>query len=163
MGGHVSSGATTLPSTAAQSPRNVAMQLLSSRAFHNSSPTLTEDWKSDQGELKSAPGWKEENATDSEADVKADREPLPKNVKELQSESIQNLRSKETLFDKVQDEAQHLQFEAKQMEQSVLDGARSTASAVKEAVADSADFVAKAFVGGTDHSRIKKKHEAHHH
>ncbi|KAF9313140.1 hypothetical protein BG003_005603 [Podila horticola] len=45
--------------------------------------------------LKTAPGWDDDNATESEADVKADREPLPKNVEELQKESVENLhRSK---------------------------------------------------------------------
>ncbi|KAG0034616.1 hypothetical protein BGZ81_003929 [Podila clonocystis] len=45
--------------------------------------------------LKTAPGWDDDNATESEADVKADREPLPKNVEELQRESVESLhRSK---------------------------------------------------------------------
>ncbi|KAG0040742.1 hypothetical protein BGZ82_010560 [Podila clonocystis] len=45
--------------------------------------------------LKTAPGWDDDNATESEADIKADREPLPKNVAELQKESVENLhRSK---------------------------------------------------------------------
>ncbi|KAF9306157.1 hypothetical protein BGZ74_007359 [Mortierella antarctica] len=41
--------------------------------------------------LKSAPGWDGDNATESEADVKADREPLPKDVEELQKNSIESL------------------------------------------------------------------------
>ena len=41
--------------------------------------------------LKSAPGWNNDNATESEADVKADREPLPKSLEELQKESVENL------------------------------------------------------------------------
>ncbi|KAF9099026.1 hypothetical protein BGX29_007311 [Mortierella sp. GBA35] len=44
--------------------------------------------------IKSAPLWRDENATESEADVKADREPLPANVHELQRESIETIRSK---------------------------------------------------------------------
>jgi molecular chaperone GrpE (heat shock protein) len=39
--------------------------------------------------LKSAPGWSSDKATESEADVKADREPLPKNVRELQKETVE--------------------------------------------------------------------------
>ncbi|KAF9977001.1 hypothetical protein BGZ73_007307 [Actinomortierella ambigua] len=160
MGGQVSSGATTLPTTATQSPRTVAMQLISSRGFRSTTPTP--DAKH-HDELKSAPGWKEENATDSEADIKADREPLPKNVQELQSETIEHLRSKESLYDHVKNEAETMAQKAKRMEMNALKGVKHTASTVKEAVVDSADFVAKAFVGGTDHSRIKKKHDAHHH
>ncbi|KAG0279016.1 hypothetical protein BGZ95_002530 [Linnemannia exigua] len=49
-------------------------------------------WRKDM--IKSAPLWKDENATESEADVKADREPLPHNVHELQRESIKVLQSK---------------------------------------------------------------------
>ncbi|KAI8597126.1 hypothetical protein EDD21DRAFT_447269 [Dissophora ornata] len=38
--------------------------------------------------LKNAPGWNPALATESEADVKADREPLPGNVEELQRETV---------------------------------------------------------------------------
>ncbi|KAF8986681.1 hypothetical protein BGZ52_008139 [Haplosporangium bisporale] len=41
--------------------------------------------------IKTAPGWSHDDATESEADVKADREPLPKNMEELQKESVENL------------------------------------------------------------------------
>ncbi|KAF9584068.1 hypothetical protein BGW38_007697 [Lunasporangiospora selenospora] len=43
-------------------------------------------------QLKSAPGWNEANASESEADIKADREPLPSNVKELQRESVEAIK-----------------------------------------------------------------------
>ncbi|KAG0057454.1 hypothetical protein BGZ83_010022 [Gryganskiella cystojenkinii] len=48
-----------------------------------------QNFKKDQ--LKSAPGWREEDASESEADIKADREPLPRGIKELQKESIETL------------------------------------------------------------------------
>ncbi|KAF9140215.1 hypothetical protein BGX30_006885 [Mortierella sp. GBA39] len=44
--------------------------------------------------IKSAPLWRDENATESEADVKADRETLPSDLHELQRESIETIRSK---------------------------------------------------------------------
>ncbi|KAF8938235.1 hypothetical protein BGZ47_008671 [Haplosporangium gracile] len=56
-------------------------------------------WSTTQGRgrkdtIKSAPLWKDENATESEADVKADREPLPSNMHELQRESVEAIRTK---------------------------------------------------------------------
>ncbi|KAG0286746.1 hypothetical protein BGZ96_009195 [Linnemannia gamsii] len=56
-------------------------------------------WSSIQGRekkdaIKSAPMWQDENATESEADVKADREPMPLNMHELQRESVEAIRSK---------------------------------------------------------------------
>ncbi|KAK5808154.1 hypothetical protein F5H01DRAFT_416823 [Linnemannia elongata] len=56
-------------------------------------------WSTTQGRgkkdtIKSAPQWRDENATESEADVKADREPLPSNMHELQRESVEAIRSK---------------------------------------------------------------------
>ncbi|KAG0316113.1 hypothetical protein BGZ99_007042, partial [Dissophora globulifera] len=42
--------------------------------------------------IKHAPGWKHENASDSEASVKADREPQPRNVEHLQRETVEHLR-----------------------------------------------------------------------
>ncbi|KAG0233607.1 hypothetical protein BGW41_001425 [Actinomortierella wolfii] len=156
----VKSSTATFPTTAISSSRLTAIQLLNARAIHVSTPVR--ESKPQRDEIKSAPGWREENATEAEADVKADREPLPKDVEELQHESIENLKAKESLFEKVQEETQHLKEEAHNIEKSVLKGVKNTASTVKEAVVDSADFVAKAFVGGTDHSRIKKKHEKTH-
>ncbi|KAF9101016.1 hypothetical protein BGX27_000133 [Mortierella sp. AM989] len=38
--------------------------------------------------IKHAPGWDPTKATESEADVKADRDPLPRDIKELQEETI---------------------------------------------------------------------------
>ncbi|KAI8595490.1 hypothetical protein EDD21DRAFT_391099 [Dissophora ornata] len=42
--------------------------------------------------MKHAPGWKHENASDSEASIKADREPQPKNVEDLQKETVEHLK-----------------------------------------------------------------------
>ncbi|KAF9290965.1 hypothetical protein BGZ68_005552 [Mortierella alpina] len=44
--------------------------------------------------IKSAPGWQEELASESEADVKADREPMPRDIHQLQHESVQAIREK---------------------------------------------------------------------
>ncbi|KAG0371326.1 hypothetical protein BC939DRAFT_478681 [Gamsiella multidivaricata] len=46
--------------------------------------------------IKHAPGWKQENASASEATVKADREPHPKNMKDLQDETVEHLTSDST-------------------------------------------------------------------
>ncbi|KAF9121594.1 hypothetical protein BGW39_010410 [Mortierella sp. 14UC] len=56
-------------------------------------------WSTAQGNakkdtIKSAPLWRDENATESEADVKADREPLPGSMHELQRESIAAILAK---------------------------------------------------------------------
>ncbi|KAG0322206.1 hypothetical protein BGZ97_008170 [Linnemannia gamsii] len=56
-------------------------------------------WSTTQGRgkkdaIKSAPMWNNENATESEADVKADRDPMPSNMNELQRESVEHIRSK---------------------------------------------------------------------
>ncbi|KAF9169787.1 hypothetical protein BGX21_004352 [Mortierella sp. AD011] len=39
--------------------------------------------------IKNAPGWDPKKATESEADVKADRQRLPKDIKELQEETVE--------------------------------------------------------------------------
>src|SRR5690606_5089756 len=45
--------------------------------------------------IKSAPGWDSDLASESEADVKADRDPLPRNVAELQRETVEVIREKD--------------------------------------------------------------------
>ncbi|KAF9203730.1 hypothetical protein BGZ49_006111 [Haplosporangium sp. Z 27] len=52
------------------------------RSFSNSSQNLKKNI------IKDAPGWDDENATASEADVKADRQRLPRSIEELQKETI---------------------------------------------------------------------------
>ncbi|KAF9568329.1 hypothetical protein EC968_002982 [Mortierella alpina] len=44
--------------------------------------------------IKSAPGWQEELASESEADVKADRDPMPRDIHQLQYESVKAIREK---------------------------------------------------------------------
>ncbi|CAO3572641.1 unnamed protein product [Mortierella alpina] len=44
--------------------------------------------------IKSAPGWQEELASESEAYVKADREPLPRDIHALQHESVKAIQEK---------------------------------------------------------------------
>ncbi|KAI1316109.1 hypothetical protein EDD11_010423 [Mortierella claussenii] len=45
----------------------------------------------DKNVIKHAPGWDHEKASASEASVKADREPHPKNVEHLQQETVKHL------------------------------------------------------------------------
>ncbi|KAF9351236.1 hypothetical protein BGX26_010716 [Mortierella sp. AD094] len=63
------------------------------RSFSNSSQSFKKDV------IKNAPGWNAENATDSEADVKADRERLPKNMEQLQEETIEFVSESELKID----------------------------------------------------------------
>ncbi|KAF9941278.1 hypothetical protein BGZ65_004304 [Modicella reniformis] len=62
----------------------------SRRSFSNS----TQSYKK-KDLIKSAPGWSPEKATESEADVKADREPITINMKQLQQETVEILLEKE--------------------------------------------------------------------
>ncbi|KAG0203964.1 hypothetical protein BGX28_003932 [Mortierella sp. GBA30] len=43
--------------------------------------------------LKHAPGWKHENASESEASIKADREPQPETLEYLQDETTKHLKN----------------------------------------------------------------------
>ncbi|KAF9962799.1 hypothetical protein BGZ65_007891 [Modicella reniformis] len=43
--------------------------------------------------VKNAPGWKHENASQSEANVKADRAPHPSDLRTLQDESVEHLKN----------------------------------------------------------------------
>ncbi|KAG0002819.1 hypothetical protein BGZ80_002046 [Entomortierella chlamydospora] len=53
------------------------------RSFSSSSQSFRKDI------IKDAPGWDAKKATESEADVKADRQRLPKDMKQLQEETIE--------------------------------------------------------------------------
>ncbi|KAG0223742.1 hypothetical protein B0O80DRAFT_432967 [Mortierella sp. GBAus27b] len=44
--------------------------------------------------IKHAPGWRHEDASESEANVKADREPPPQDVKSMQHESVKHLKDR---------------------------------------------------------------------
>lgn len=57
--------------------------------------------------MKHAPGWKHENASQSEANVKADREPAPPNVEHLQNESVEHLKGKGDTMSKSATSAMH--------------------------------------------------------
>ncbi|KAF8929264.1 hypothetical protein BGZ47_001173 [Haplosporangium gracile] len=48
--------------------------------------------------IKHAPGWKHENASESEASVKADREPHSRDVSRMQDETVQHLKRGEEGF-----------------------------------------------------------------
>ncbi|KAG0261046.1 hypothetical protein BG011_001404 [Mortierella polycephala] len=62
-----------------------------SRSFSNTTGVYKKDM------IKSAPGWDSDLASESEADVKADRDPLPRNVAELQRETIEVIREKDSV------------------------------------------------------------------
>ncbi|KAK3809190.1 MAG: hypothetical protein J3Q66DRAFT_353180 [Benniella sp.] len=66
------------------------LPLVAVRPFFSPAPQVEEE----RDLLKHAPGWKHENASQSEANVKADREPSPPNVKHMQNESVEHLKGK---------------------------------------------------------------------
>ncbi|KAF9435274.1 hypothetical protein BGZ76_006592 [Entomortierella beljakovae] len=54
--------------------------------------------------IKHAPGWKQENASDSEANVKADREPQVYSTEQMQRESVEHLKNNaESLADQAKE------------------------------------------------------------
>ncbi|KAG0345293.1 hypothetical protein BG004_003806 [Podila humilis] len=63
------------------------------RSSFSSQPRALSMYDFQKYAIKSAPGWDDETATESEADVKADREPLPSDLKQLQKETIDNLKA----------------------------------------------------------------------
>ncbi|KAF9354182.1 hypothetical protein BGX34_011174 [Mortierella sp. NVP85] len=64
--------------------------VVAARSFSSPAPQVQD--KEDL--LKHAPGWKHENASQSEANVKADREPAPSNVQSMQKDSVEHLKGK---------------------------------------------------------------------
>ncbi|GJJ78756.1 hypothetical protein EMPS_11115 [Entomortierella parvispora] len=63
--------------------------------------------KKDKTVIKHAPGWKQEDASESEANVKADREPHPRNVEHLQRETVDHLHGDgDTLLTDMKERAQ---------------------------------------------------------
>lgn len=61
----------------------------------------------DRTVIKHAPGWKHEQASESEANVKADREPHPRNIEHLQNETIDHLHGDgDTLLKDMKEKAQ---------------------------------------------------------
>ncbi|KAG0271881.1 hypothetical protein BGZ95_000258 [Linnemannia exigua] len=51
--------------------------------------------------MKHAPGWKHENASESEASVKADREPHSRDVTHMQQETIKHMKEEEDVIDNI--------------------------------------------------------------
>jgi len=66
----------------------IRLPLVASRTFVSGGPQVDRP----QDILKNAPGWKHENASQSEANVKADRSPHPADVRSLQNESVEHLK-----------------------------------------------------------------------
>ncbi|KAF8948791.1 hypothetical protein BGZ46_005296, partial [Entomortierella lignicola] len=118
--------------------------------------------------IKHAPGWRGENASDSEASVKADRENHPANVEDLQKQSVEHLKSDSDhaihgLKEKVE-KAQHIVEEnVSQVEENtkefaekakkefgksgenIVDGVKSGTDKATEFVKESFESVKKAF------------------
>ncbi|KAG0264368.1 hypothetical protein BG011_006974 [Mortierella polycephala] len=75
-----------------------------------------------QGEnelLKNAPGWRHEDASESEASVKADREPAFRNVQDLQDETAEHMKrngshSSNTTVDSMKDAANNMKDKVSQ-------------------------------------------------
>ncbi|CAO3570337.1 unnamed protein product [Mortierella alpina] len=103
--------------------------------------------------LKHAPGWKHENASESEASVKADREPHPANVEHLQNETVKHLKNdRSTSVQDLKEEAEKkgkefidkAKSEIPRQEESVIDGVKAGAQKVTEFVKGSVDSAKKA-------------------
>ncbi|KAF9190979.1 hypothetical protein BGZ51_007997 [Haplosporangium sp. Z 767] len=62
-----------------------------SRSFSNTFGVYKKDV------IKSAPEWNPDLASESEADVKADRDPMPRNVAELQRETVEVIRERDSV------------------------------------------------------------------
>ncbi|KAF9987649.1 hypothetical protein BGZ75_000296 [Mortierella antarctica] len=103
--------------------------------------------------LKHAPGWKRENASESEASVKADREPHPANVEHMQNETVRHLKNdgstsvqdlKEEAEKKGKEFLDKAKSEIPQQEESVIDGVKAGAQKVTDFVKGSVDSAKKA-------------------
>lgn len=104
--------------------------------------------------LKHAPGWKRENASDSEASVKADREPHPPNVEHMQNETVKHLKNdrgspsvqelKEEAEQKGKEFLNKAKDQTQQKEESVIDGVKTGAQKVSDFVKESVDSAKKA-------------------
>ncbi|KAF9350236.1 hypothetical protein BGX26_011550 [Mortierella sp. AD094] len=91
------------------------------RAFSNNGSQYK-----DQDAIKHAPGWKNENASESEASVKADREAHPPSTEHLQRESVEHLKS-------YGDHAIHdLKNKAQAVEENVSKNAKEYANKAKK-------------------------------
>jgi len=76
--------------------------------------------------MKHAPGWKHENASESEASVKADREPHSRDVSHMQDDTVKHLkRGEEDLVD-------NLKTKATETAQEYMDKAKSMGSQVSD-------------------------------
>ncbi|KAF9919972.1 hypothetical protein FBU30_010302 [Linnemannia zychae] len=76
-----------------------------------------------EGLMKHAPGWKHENASESEANVKADREPQPQDVSHLQDETVKYFKK-----DGEEDFLDNLKAKATEGATSLLHKAKSIGS-----------------------------------
>ncbi|KAG9062908.1 hypothetical protein KI688_004505 [Linnemannia hyalina] len=72
--------------------------------------------------MKHAPGWKHENASESEASVKADREPHSRDVSHMQDDTVKHLKQGEEDF------VDHIKAKATETAQGYMDKAKSMGS-----------------------------------
>ncbi|KAG0054302.1 hypothetical protein BGZ83_011507 [Gryganskiella cystojenkinii] len=103
--------------------QNTSQLPILSRAFANSTAREANQLSQrderppskDKTVIKHAPGWKHENASDSEASVKADREPHAPNVKHLQNETVDHLHGDgDTLLHDLKEKAQAVGYNVAQ-------------------------------------------------
>ncbi|KAF9902792.1 hypothetical protein EC991_004527 [Linnemannia zychae] len=128
--------------------------------------------------MKHAPGWKHENASDSEAIVKADREPHPKDVSDMQHETVKHLKKDEgdfidNLKTKATETAKEIADKAKSMSSHTssqggeyLDKAKRAGQEAKREFGDNAksvsdqggDYVDQAKRAGNEAKKIGEEH-----
>ncbi|KAF9120386.1 hypothetical protein BGW39_011462 [Mortierella sp. 14UC] len=121
--------------------------------------------------MKHAPGWKHENASESEANVKADREPHPKDVSHMQHETVKHLKNDEEDFidnlkTKASETAKEFADKAKSMGSDTsnqggeyLDKAKRAGQAAKEEFGDKAKSISDQGADYVDQAK-KAGHEA---
>lgn len=89
--------------------------------------------------IKHAPGWKHENASESEASVKADREPHARDVSHMQNETVKHLKRGEEDF------VDNLKTKATETVQEYVDKAKSMGTQVSD---NGGEYVDKAKQAG---------------
>ncbi|KAF9080872.1 hypothetical protein BGX23_001561, partial [Mortierella sp. AD031] len=76
--------------------------------------------------MRHAPGWKRENASESEASVKADREPYTQDVSHMQNETVKHLKNGE------ENAVDNLKTRAAEITKEYVDKAKSMGSQVSD-------------------------------
>ncbi|KAF9199315.1 hypothetical protein BGZ49_010600 [Haplosporangium sp. Z 27] len=114
-------------------------------------PIIARSFASKEDPIKHAPGWRGENASDSEASVKADRENHPANVEDLQKQSVEHLKSNSDhaihdLKEKVE-KAQHI---VEENVSQVEENTKEFAEKAKKEFGKSSESIVDGVKSGTD-------------